>query len=241
MSVEESISVNFGRPMPFFPLDHVALVPQQVLPLQIFEPRYRQLVEHVLDSTGQFAMAVFRGSRWKQEYHGRPPVMPAVCVGQITKHHPLDDGCFYLRLQGICRARIIEELPAQGDHLYREAILEPVGVLQGDEIEATESRLTPLRAHVQASLAEGPLRHLRGALNILKFTENPAVPTTALLELLTATVIDDSKVRYTLLAEGDAETRASIVGDQLQRLERLIQIAEHQTSGEAPPKGCYWN
>lgn len=241
MSTEETISVNFGRPMPIFPLDHVALMPQQVVPLHIFEPRYRQMVEDVLDSTGQFAMAVFRGSRWKQEYHGRPPIMPAVCVGQITRHQKLEDGRYNVLIQGVCRARVLEELGPQGEHLYREAILEPVGVLQGEDLEITESRLTPLRAHVQASLVEGPLRHLRAAAGILKFTQNPGIPTTALLELLTATVVEEAGVRYRLLEEGDPEARAAIIGDELGKLERLIQNAEHQVSGEQPPKGCHWN
>ena len=52
MSDETAIQVNFGRPMPVFPLDQVTLLPQQVLPLHIFEPRYRQMVTDALDGSG---------------------------------------------------------------------------------------------------------------------------------------------------------------------------------------------
>ena len=58
MPDEVSIRVNFNKPIPLFPLDSVVLLPQQVMPLHIFEPRYRQMVDEALDSVGQIAMAV---------------------------------------------------------------------------------------------------------------------------------------------------------------------------------------
>lgn len=240
MAGQETISVNFGRPIPLFPLEQVVLMPQQVLPLHIFEDRYRQMVEDALDGSGQFAMAVFRGSRWKQEYHGRPPIRPAVCVGQIASHEKLADGRFNLLVQGVCRARIVQEMPAEDDKLYREAMLEPVGVGPAEDADETEHRLTPLRAHVQASLAEGPLHHLRSADRMLELTQNAHVPTTVLMELLAASVVDDAAVRYQLLEEGDPEARASILTGELGRLERLIQRAERQVRSDLP-KGCHWN
>lgn len=240
MSGQETISVNFGKPLPLFPLEQVVLMPQQVLPLHIFEPRYRQMVEATLDGAGQFAMAVFRGSRWKQEYHGRPPIRPAVCVGQIASHEKLPDGRFNILVQGICRARILQELEAQADTLYREAMLEPVGIPASEDAEETEHRLTPLRAHVQASLAEGPLHHLRSAERMLELTQNVQVPTTVLMELLSGSVVDDPGVRYRLLEEGDPEARATILTEELGRLERLIQQAERQLKTDLP-KGCHWN
>src|SRR3954467_9840508 len=84
MSEETSIQVNFGRPLPLFPLDAVTLLPQQLLPLHIFEERYRQMVEHALDGSGQLAMAVLDGSGKGEE--GNPPIRPAVCIGQIAQH-----------------------------------------------------------------------------------------------------------------------------------------------------------
>jgi hypothetical protein len=240
MSGQETISVNFGRPMPLFPLEQVVLMPQQAIPLHIFEPRYRQMIEAALDGSGQFAMAIFRGHRWKQEYHGRPPLRPAVCVGQIFSHEKLDDGRFNVLVQGICRARILEEIPADGEKLYREAMLEPVGIDTGEDAEETEHRLTPLRAHVQASLAEGPLHHLRSADRMLELTQNTHVATTMLMELLAASVVDDPAVRYRLLEEGDPEARATILTEELGRLERLIQRAERQIPPDLP-RGCHWN
>ena len=110
MSDETAIQVNFGRPRPIFPLDQVTLLPQQVLPLHIFEPRYRQMVTDALDGSGQIAMAVFEGRDWKQQYHGRPPIRPAVCIGHIAQHEKLADGRYNIILRGVCRARVIKEL-----------------------------------------------------------------------------------------------------------------------------------
>ena len=117
MSEDNTVQVNFGKPIPLFPLDSAVLLPQQVLPLHIFEPRYRQMVERALDGAGQIAMAVFEGESWKQQYHGRPALRPAVCIGQIVQHERLPDGRYNIILQGVCRARISKESARDGERL----------------------------------------------------------------------------------------------------------------------------
>ncbi len=163
MSDESSIQVNFGRPIPLFPLDSTSLLPQQILPLHIFEPRYRQMVEHALDKSGQIAMAVFQGGHWKQEYHGRPPLRPAVCIGQIMQHEKQPDGCYNILVQGVCRARIVEESKPSQERLYREARLEPVGV-DSDE----EKKLYGVRERLTELLTDGPLAKLAHADWVVK-------------------------------------------------------------------------
>src|SRR5436190_23857895 len=103
MYEETSIQVNFGRPTALFPLDAVTLLPQQLLPLHIFEERYRQMIDHALDGSGQIALAIlepalastasFSGTteQWKKDALGRPAIKPAVCVGQIVQHEKLFD------------------------------------------------------------------------------------------------------------------------------------------------------
>ncbi|MBZ0173448.1 MAG: LON peptidase substrate-binding domain-containing protein, partial [Phycisphaerales bacterium] len=162
MSEEVSIQVNFSRPMPLFPLDQATLLPQQVLPLHIFEERYLQMINDALDGAGQIAMAVFRGSRWKKEYHGRPPLRPAVCIGQMVQHEQLPDGRFNILLQGICRARIVEEIGAEEGVLYRRAMLQPVGVGEIDEGE-----LEGLRDWLDDALTDSPLKQMTAAETVL--------------------------------------------------------------------------
>lgn len=238
MSEENTVQVNFGRPMPLFPLGEVALFPQQFLPLHIFEPRYRQLVQQVLDGSGQFAMAVFAGQSWKQQYHGRPPLRSAVCIGQIVQHDKLPDGRFHLLLQGICRGRIARELPPDDEKLYREAILEPVGV----ELPSLES-LSEVRDRLGDLLSVGPLTQLRNAKPVAEHLRNPEIPTVALLELVSFAILSGvcgPETRYKLLAEGDVMERVHVIEEELGQLSRILERASVQRPQDWP-KGCSWN
>jgi len=235
MAEESSIQVNFAKPMPLFPLDSAVLLPQQVIPLHIFEPRYRQMIEHTLDSAGQFALAVFRGPKWKQEYHGRPPLRPAVCIGQIVQHESLPDGRYNLLLQGVCRARIAQEQPPDSDRLYRTATLEPVGI---DSEE--EQKLYGVRERLTELLADGPLSQLHHAEKVVEHIRNDEIPTSVVLELVSFVLPTNREVRYRLLAEGDAGQRADLLENELLGLQHLIRRASAQHP-ESWPKGCSWN
>jgi uncharacterized protein len=232
---EESIQVNFGKFMPLFPLDTAVLLPQQILPLHIFEPRYRQMVEHALDTTGQFAMAVFAGTEWKKNYHGRPPLRPAVCIGQVMQHEKQDDGTYNVLLQGVCRGRIVEEQEPSAERLYRAARLTPNGV---DPQE--ETKLYGVRERLSELLSEGPLSRLSHAEWVVKRIRDDAIPTSVILELVSFALPTAKEVRYNLLAEGDAGQRADLIEHELLDLQHLIQRAGSQHP-ETWPKGCSWN
>lgn len=235
MAEEASIRVNFGKPMAIFPLSGVTMLPQQVVPLHIFEPRYRQMVGRALDGSGQIAIASFKGDSWSENYHGRPPLRPAVCVGQIVQHERLADGRYNLLLQGVCRARILDESPPSSERLFREAMLEPIGIDQLDP-----AGLEGVRVWVQQQLAEGPLRRLSNADEVLEFVQNDDVPTGALLEIIAFSLVGDDDVRYRLLEQGDPTKRGEILQDSLEDLGRLIVAASRQHA-EDWPRGMSWN
>lgn len=234
MASETTIHVDFSKPVPLFALDRIRLLPHGVLPLNIFEPRYRQMVSDTLDGSGLIAMAVFAGSRWMQEYHGRPPVRPAVCIGHMMQHLRQDDGTYLVILQGVCRARIAEELPADGEKLYRRAMLEPVG------IGADDTDAVVLRDAFADALESEPLSELRNAAALAEHLRDENLPTSAVLELVTMTLIDNSETRYRLLACGEPLERAQIVSRELKDIARLLRMARPQCAIEAP-KGCSWN
>lgn len=233
MSDGQSISVNFSREMPIFPLDAAVLLPQQVLPLHIFEPRYRQMVSRCLDGSGQLAIAVVREG--VEDLSGNPPVRPAVCVAQIMQHETLPDGRYNVLLQGVCRARINKELQPTTDRLFRAAYLEPIG-----EPNQESEHLYLLREWIESELAEGPLRRMAIAEHVVEFVRNEDVPNSTVLELVSFTLLTDPALRYRLLAEGDLDQRALIVRSELQDLAKLISLAVTQQS-KSWPKGCSWN
>src|SRR3954447_19968926 len=110
-----------------FPLPNVVLFPRAVLPLHIFEERYKQMTSDVLAAGHrEIAMALLRGG-WGRDYYGGPAIEPVVCVGTILSHERLADGRYNFLLQGHTRARVVSEVVAETSvGPYRVARLEPV-------------------------------------------------------------------------------------------------------------------
>ena len=94
--------------IPLFPLPNVVLFPQMPLPLHVFEPRYRKMVEDTLAGHRTIGMTLLRPG-WEPDYHGRPPVYPTGCAGVIEQSEPLADGRFNLLVRGTTRFRIVTE------------------------------------------------------------------------------------------------------------------------------------
>ena len=234
MPDEVSIRVNFNKPIPLFPLDSVVLLPQQVMPLHIFEERYRQMVREALDGPGQIAMAMIRPGR-SGEYHGNPPLMPAVCVGHIEQHETLPDGRYNILLRGVCRARIVSEEYPDDDRLYRRAFVDPLGISDEEHPEADS-----LRDWLGHALLDTPLSKLTVADQVRSFVTNDEVPTPVLLEMVSFAIVSDSRVRYRLLAERDLAHRVEILRSNLEGLQEMIGRALSQRP-ESWPKGCSWN
>ncbi len=97
--------------VPIFPLQGVLLLPRAPLPLHIFEPRYRNMVRDALASDGYIAMVQPNGDPGDDPMN--PPVYQTACLGKIAASERADDGRYNIVLAGICRLRLIEELPLQ--------------------------------------------------------------------------------------------------------------------------------
>lgn len=239
MPAEEThVQVNFGKPFPVFPLDGVSLMPHALLRLFVFEARYRQMVEDVLDSSGQIAMAVFRGEAWVSDYEGTPPIKPAVCLGQIARHERNPDGTYHVWLHGVCRARVVSEIAPSEERLYRQAILTPID--RGDQDETV---LEGDRKRLMTILQSRPLCELPRVKHVLGELDSMELPTSALLDAVTLAVLStlgDKALQYRLLEEGDPARRAGIINTELSALSGLLVHAEKQFDPEAP-RGVSWN
>ena len=103
-----------------FPLPNVVFFPRTRLPLHIFEPRYCEMVKQTLKNHQLIGMFVLE-SGWEQNYYGNPPVYPVGCAGEIVHATELEDGKYDIVLQGLYRARAIEEIQMNP---YRKARVE---------------------------------------------------------------------------------------------------------------------
>lgn len=228
------IRQRLSRPVPLFPLHRVPLFPHALAPLRVFEPRYLQMVEDAMEGDKLIALAMFDGPRWKREYHGRPPIRPAVCVGQIVQQAHEAEGRSIIMVQGLCRASIAFELPAQEGKLYREAMVEPI------DAEADDAALARYRETFADALECAPLNDFRYAAALAEHLREPELPAAAVLEMVTISFVDDAEARYRLLAEPDPEARARLISRELSGLARLLLKASPQRAAAAP-KGCNWN
>jgi Lon protease-like protein len=115
--------------VPVFPLPNVVFFPKTLLPLHIFEPRYRQMVTHCLALDQRMAVALLKPG-WKEDYHAKPDFHAVATVGKIVEHEELPDGRFNLVLEGLERVQLEEEgtadLAANEEAiLYRRALAIP--------------------------------------------------------------------------------------------------------------------
>ncbi len=106
--------------LPIFPLPNCVLLPGGLLPLHVFEPRYRELTRDSLAGHHLIGVARLRPG-YEQTPYGRPPVYERFGVGKIICSEELPDGRFALLLRGVARVEIARELPVARKYRMVEA------------------------------------------------------------------------------------------------------------------------
>jgi Lon protease-like protein len=133
--------------IPLFPLPGAILFPRSQLPLHIFEPRYRTMIEDAAAGAARIGMIQPQVSEADNVEH--PPLYRVGCIGEIVGLEELADGRFNVVLQGSTRFRLIAE--ADVGTPYRQADVdleafndlepEPLGLAQRSEVEQEARRL----------------------------------------------------------------------------------------------------
>lgn len=108
--------LNIPEVIPVFPLTDVVLLPGEVLPLHIFEPRYRSMVRDSISGQRIIGMVEYQKDAGET---ASSPIRKVGCAGFIAEHKELPDGRFLIWLLGLERFTIDEEL--QTNTLYRQA------------------------------------------------------------------------------------------------------------------------
>ena len=109
------LDITLPEELPVMTLSNVTLFPQALMPLHIFEPRYRQMLTDVLASNRLFAVAGINGKLLGMENQFEPPYRVA-SVGIVRACQENNDGTSNLLLQGLCRVEFMEILT---DEPYR--------------------------------------------------------------------------------------------------------------------------
>ena len=97
--------------IPVFPLGGVLLLPRGQLPLNIFEPRYLNMVDDAMAGDRIIGMVQPAGGP-----ASLPKLAPVGCVGRITSFAETSDGRYLITLTGVCRYRTGGELPSQAPY-----------------------------------------------------------------------------------------------------------------------------
>jgi Lon protease-like protein len=191
------------RRLPLFPLEGVVLFPHSMIPLHIFEARYRKMVRDVLGSNRLLAISLQLEKENLQEGN-LPRVADIASVGELVLAQELPDGRFNLVVRGRARIGIDEELPS--DEPYRLITAHEIpdeSLQERADIDEADAALRALITGLAESIPDGGdlLKHVTAA------QDTPA----ALANVVAASLIADAKTRQLLLETTDV----------FQRLERL--------------------
>lgn len=112
--------------IPVFPLTGSLLLPGNLLPLNVFEPRYRNMVADAMAGEryiGMIQPLVPRQDNWVEqaEAPSNPELYPIGCAGRIERCEPQPDGRYLIILRGVGRFRIRRELPLRRGYRQVEA------------------------------------------------------------------------------------------------------------------------
>ena len=105
---------KFPNKIPVFPLSNFIIFPNTTVPLNIFEPRYIQMVDDCMK--GNRLIGIVQPK--KTGDLKKPNLYEVGCIGKITNFNETEDGRYLIILNGICRYKIVNELT--NDKLYRE-------------------------------------------------------------------------------------------------------------------------
>jgi Lon protease-like protein len=202
--------------LPIFPLPDLAFFPHTVLPLHIFEARYRAMITDCLARDKRLAVVGLRPG-YEANYEGRPAVYQITGVGRIVQWERLASGRYNLLVRGECRARIDRELPA--DTLYRMVAATPLSETgaEGAAVSALADRIKARCRQILSAVGR-PEADLQAAVEAL---QRPG----QLCDQVASALVPAPATRQALLEELDVQRR-------LERLAAALDDLLSQLTGE---------
>jgi Lon protease-like protein len=202
-----------GVVVPIFPLPDVVFFPHTLLPLHVFEARYRLMVVDALERDRRLSVVRLQPG-YEASYAGKPAVYPVAGLGEIVSCERLATGRYNILLRGECRIRIESEQPS--DTLYR--------VVRGRRLEETEASgdVTPALARIRAG-CRGLLNALSRPADLLDTALAEGQGAGVIADRVAAAVLPDPDLRQRLLETLDVAARVAAVADAVEALVRELK------------------
>ena len=213
---------DFANVTRLFPLPNLVMFPHVVLPLHIFEPRYRQMTEDALAADRLITIVQItppaRGEHWTEPV----PLESVGCLGKIIQHERLADGRFNLLLLGRKRVRLLREIATE--KLYRIA---EVDILQDQPAALPED---PARAELIGLFRQFFESRRKLDPDLAEFLNKP-VPLGLLADIITHALDLPLALKQRLLAENSVDRRV----DTIRSVLRQVTPGEGQHRPFPPP------
>ncbi len=198
------LSAEVLAALPLFPLPEVVFFPRVALPLHVFEPRYREMMDFALAHHRHIGVVLLKPG-YAAQYHGRPPVHGVLTAGRLVKAERLADGRWNIVLRGVERVRIAEEHQGRSE-AFRLARVESLPDLPSPVDRAAVETLRALVLEIARVVPEiGP-----PVASLFRRSSDPV----RLCHELASRLVADTHVQQALLEERDPSLR----------LERLVEV-----------------
>ena len=194
-----SVEPPIPSAVPVFPLMKTVFFPNTLLPLHIFEERYRAMTRDTIAGDGFMVIALCDGNE---------QIRPVAGLGRIIQHEELEDGRFHILLQGIHRVRILEEHPMES-RLYRRVRTEVIPDSQEDE-KCIDEKLMALYRCVDRLVQSMP-EEMESIAALTNKIEDPSI----LANVICAAIMDPFEKRQAALEELVVSKRLHYATDAL--------------------------
>ncbi len=181
--------------LPIFPLPQTVLFPGALLPLHVFEPRYRTMVKDCLSTHKAMAIALI-SETGERDTHRHPAIERVGGIGVIVDHVELPDGRYNILLHGRGRVRL-DELPFIPPYRRAKAVL-----LHAAPADPPHSDVAALLASAAAFAAD-----IRSRDPAFDFRIPPHTPAATACDLAAHHLILDARERQTILETLDVVVR----------------------------------
>lgn len=137
--------------VPVFPLSAALLLPGGRMPLNIFEPRYLQMIDEAM-AGGRLIGMIQPALDGALRADGEPALCQVGCLGRVTSLSETGDGRYLISLHGVCRFRVVEEVAARTP--FRQCRIVPFAAdldERGAEEVDRPALLRAFRAYLEAN------------------------------------------------------------------------------------------